>query len=71
VDTEETLVETEGAASPGPQIRVDAPFEGYEKLKAAEIVARVREADESTKAVVRLYESTHKKRKSILDATTT
>ena len=69
-DTEETLVETEGAATPGPQIRVDAPFDGYDKMKAGEIVSRVKGSDDSTKAVVRLYESTHKKRKSILDATT-
>ena len=68
-ETEETLVETEGAASPGAQIHVDAPWDGYDKMKAGEIVSRVRTADASAKAVVRLYEQTHKKRKSILDAT--
>ena len=68
-DTEETLVETEGAASPGPQIRVDAPWDGYDQMKAGEIVTRVKGADASARAVVRLYEQTHKKRKSILDAT--
>ncbi len=69
VDAEETLVETEGAASPGPQIRIDEPWDGYGKMKAGEIVARVRGSDDAAKAVVRLYEQTHKKRKSILDAT--
>ena len=68
-ETEETLVETEGAASPGAQIRVDAPWDGYDKMKAGEVVTRVKDADASEKAVVRLYEQTHKKRKSILDAT--
>lgn len=63
------LVESEGAAAPGATLRVDAPFEGYDRLKAPEIVARVRESDPATKAVVRLYESTHKRRKSILSAT--
>ena len=68
-DDEDALVETEGAADPGATLRVDAPFEGYDQLRAPEIVARVRESDDATKAVVRLYEQTHKKRKSVLAAT--
>jgi hypothetical protein len=63
------LVETEGAADPGANLRVSEPFDGYDKLRAPEIVARVRESDPATKAVVRLYEQTHRKRKSILAAT--
>jgi hypothetical protein len=38
-------------------------------MKAADIVSRIRSGDPATKAVVRLYESTHKKRKSVLAAT--
>lgn len=68
-DTGETLVESEGAAAPSAQIRVDAPWNGYDAMKASEIVARVKDADDAARAVVRLYEQTHKKRKSILDAT--
>ena len=66
---EDALVETEGAATPSATIRVDAPWDGYDKLKAPEIAARVRESDDATKAVVRLYEAMHKNRKSILAAT--
>jgi hypothetical protein len=33
------LVESEGAAAPGAELRVDAPFEGYDQMKAGEIVA--------------------------------
>jgi hypothetical protein len=70
VSTEaDEVVETEGAADPGATLRVDAPFDGYDNLRAPEIVARVRESDDATKAVVRLYEQTHKKRKSVLAAT--
>jgi hypothetical protein len=65
----ERVVETEGAAAPGAQLRVEAPWDGYDAMKAGEIVARVRSADPAARAVVRLYEQTHKKRKSILDAT--
>ena len=69
VEEPDELVETEGAASPSASLRVDAPWDGYEKLNATEIAARVRESDPATKAVVRLYEQTHKKRKSVLAAT--
>lgn len=64
-----TLAETEGAANPAARLRVDEPWDGYRSMKASEIVARVRSSDAATKAVVRLYEQTHKQRKSILDAT--
>jgi hypothetical protein len=66
---DDELVESEGAASPSATLRVGEPFDGYDKLRAPEIVARVRESDDAVKAVVRLYESTHKKRKSVLQAT--
>jgi hypothetical protein len=55
--------------SPGAQIRVDEPWAGYRKQPAAEIVARLNGADEATKAVVRLFESRHRKRKTVLAAT--
>jgi hypothetical protein len=58
-----------GSAEPGATIRVDAPWEGYEKMRAPDIVTRIRASSDAEKAIVRLYESTHKKRKSILDAT--
>ena len=64
-----TIAETEGAAAPAATVHVDPPWEGYDKMKAADIVDRVSSADPATKAVVRLYEQTHKKRKSILAAT--
>ena len=58
-----------GSAAPAASLRVDAPWEGYEKMRAPDVVTRLKASDETVKAVVRLYESTHKKRKSILDAT--
>lgn len=69
VDTSASVVESEGAADPGATLRVDAPWDGYDKLRAPEIVARLRESDDATKAVVRLYEQANKKRKSVLAAT--
>jgi hypothetical protein len=55
--------------SPGAQIRVDEPWPGYRKQPAAEIVARLNGSDEATRAVVRLFESRHRKRKTVLAAT--
>ena len=56
IDDGAELVESEGAASPGAQLRVDAPWDGYEQMKAADIVDRLVVADAAEKAVVRLYE---------------
>ena len=50
-------------------MHVDAPWEGYDEMKATEVVLRVRESPPAVRAMVRLYEETHKNRRSILDAT--
>jgi hypothetical protein len=69
VDSEATLVESFGpAGDPAAGVTVDEPWEGYDELPATAILARLRDADEATKAVVRLYEQTHKKRQTILRA---
>jgi hypothetical protein len=70
VDREATVVESVGPAEgPGAALRVNAPWEGYDQMPAAAVVQRVRGADEATKGVVRLYEQTHKARRTILAAT--
>lgn len=65
----EMPVETEGAAAPGAEVHVDAPWDGYDQMKAGDIVSRLASADEALKAIVRLYEQGNKARKSVLDAT--
>lgn len=69
LDDAPELVETEGGGSPGAELHVDAPWDGYERMTAADIVDRLIVADDAEKAVVRLYEQQHKRRKSILAAT--
>jgi hypothetical protein len=49
-------------------LSVEAPWDGYDRLTATEIVGRLRGADEAVKAVVLLYERQHRARRSILDA---
>src|SRR4051794_6315659 len=63
------LVESEGAGEPGPEIHIDEPWEGYASMKAGDVVRRLAKADAATRALVRLYEQSTKKRKSILAAT--
>ncbi|MDQ3769798.1 MAG: hypothetical protein M3370_10065, partial [Actinomycetota bacterium] len=54
----------------GPNVHVEGePFPGYDALRAPEIVARLQDADESTRAIVRLYEQSTKQRKTVLEAT--
>jgi hypothetical protein len=70
VDAEPTLVESFGPSSDvGAALQVDEPWDGYDGMPATAVVSRLRGADDATKAVVRLYEQTHKKRQTILRAT--
>lgn len=66
---DQEAVASVGTAQPGAQIRVDAPWEGYDAMTAPQVVARLRDADPATAAVVRLYEQANKARKSVLAAT--
>jgi hypothetical protein len=72
VDEEVVLVaETaeEGAEDgAGPEIRVDPPWDGYDRMTAAEIRDRLAAADGVLAAAVSLYETTHKSRRTVLDA---
>jgi hypothetical protein len=70
VDSEPALAYESGPADDvGAEVHVDAPWEGYDRMRAADIVARLRAADEATRAVVRLYEQQGKARSSVLAAT--
>ena len=40
---------------------------GYEKLRAADVVARLRGADAAELGAIELYESTHRKRRTVLE----
>jgi len=71
LDGEDTLVYStaDTDVEPSANLRVvDPPWEGYDAMRANEIVARLKEVDESTRAVALLYEQSHKARKSVLEA---
>jgi hypothetical protein len=70
VDTEPELAYESGPADDvGAAVHVDAPWEGYDQMRAADIVTRLRSANDATRAVVRLYEQQGKARSSVLAAT--
>jgi hypothetical protein len=70
VDREAEIVDSSGPARDvGASIVVDPPWEAYDALPAGAIVARLRGADAATKAVVRLYEQSHRARATVLRAT--
>jgi hypothetical protein len=50
----------------GAAIHVDEPWKGYAKLTVKDIAAQLATADPAMLAVVRLYESTHRKRRTLL-----
>ena len=50
----------------GAQIRIDEPWDGYSRLNAKDVVAQLATADAATLAVVRLYETVNRKRRTVL-----
>jgi hypothetical protein len=70
IDADSTLAYEAGpAAEVGAEVHVDVPWDGYDRMRAADIVDRLRVADDATRAVVRLYEQQGKARSSVLAAT--
>jgi hypothetical protein len=59
------------ATGAGPEIHVEAPWEGYDAMALDEVLARLEGADAATVAAVRLYEGQHESRQAILLATET
>jgi hypothetical protein len=56
----------EGASA---EVEVDQPWDGYDDLTADSVIERVRLADAAELAVIELYESSHKQRRTVLAAT--
>ena len=72
VESEVELVaesaDVEAVEPPGPTIHVDEPWEGYRRMKVAEITAQLEGQPAEVLAAVELYEQTHRKRRGVLDA---
>jgi hypothetical protein len=72
VDVEVELVaesaDVEATEPVGPELHVDEPWEGYRRMKVAEIVTRLEGQAPEVLAAVELYEATHRKRAGVLEA---
>ena len=52
----------------GPELHVEAPWDGYDRMTAADIRDRLAAASPAEAAAVELYETTRKNRSSVLEA---
>jgi hypothetical protein len=52
----------------GAQVTVAEPWEGYRKMKASDVIDRLAAATPEEIAVVQLYESMNRRRKTVLEA---
>ncbi len=52
----------------GAQVTVMEPWNGYARMNAREVIARARQASSTELAAVRLYESRHRSRQTVLAA---
>ena len=52
----------------GPELRIDPPWDGYDRMTAAEIRDRLTAATVELAAAVELYEAAGKARRTVLDA---
>ena len=52
----------------GAAVRVLEPWHGYVRMSAREVIARARQANRAELAAVRLYESRHRSRQTVLAA---
>jgi hypothetical protein len=72
VDEEVVLVAEvaeEGAEDgPGPELHIDEPWEGYDRMAAVEVCDRLTAATAELAAAVELYEATRRSRRSVLEA---
>lgn len=52
----------------GAEVHIDEPWDGYSRLNAKDVVARLAVASQAELAAVTLYESAHQARQSVLSA---
>src|SRR4051812_17837281 len=72
IDTEPELVgefaEPGAEDGAGAELHVAEPWEGYKRMRVADVRDRVAVAGPEELAVIQLYEGTHRRRRSVLDA---
>jgi hypothetical protein len=64
----EQVAERGGETAPGPEIEIAEPWEGYSRMKVAEIRSRLASEPPATAGMVEIYERANKARKQVIDA---
>jgi hypothetical protein len=62
------FAEPGAAEGAGAEVHVDEPWEGYRQMAAADIRERALVAGPEELAVVQLYETMHRRRRTVLEA---
>jgi hypothetical protein len=62
------VAETGAEDGAGAEVHVDEPWENYDELGADDVVDRITGASTAVLAAVGLYEQTHRRRKTVLEA---
>lgn len=52
----------------GAEVRVDPPWDDYERMNAKEVISRLAGANPAQLAAVQLYEGSHRRRQTVLNA---
>jgi hypothetical protein len=52
----------------GAELHVDPPWDDYDRMNAKQVISRIASADAALLAAVQLYEGTHRRRQTILNA---
>ena len=64
----EELAEPGAEQGAGPEIHVDPPWDGYERMNAKQVIDRLAAADPAALAAVQLYEGTNRRRQTVMNA---
>jgi hypothetical protein len=61
--------QTDAAPHVGAEVQVAEPWDGYAGMTVADVLQRLADADDTTRAAVRLYEHAHERREAVLHVT--
>lgn len=64
----EELAEPGAEQGAGPEVHVDPPWDGYERMNAKQVIDRLAAADPAALAAVQLYEGTNRRRQTVMNA---
>ena len=52
----------------GAEVHIDPPWDGYERMNAKQVIARLADADPTELAAIQLYEGANRRRQTVMNA---